>query len=69
MYMEISLEITPLLGKAELHAEDYHNLQVGDIIVLEQKAEEPLEILVGDDLILKATPGLYHNHKAIQIDG
>ena len=69
MYMEISIEVTPLLGRAELHAEEYHSLAVGDVIVLDQEAEEPLDIRVGEDLILRATPGLFHNHKAIQIDG
>ncbi|MCH9611320.1 MAG: FliM/FliN family flagellar motor switch protein [Chlamydiae bacterium] len=67
--MEISIELKPLLGKAELHAEEYHNLAVGDVIVLDQKAEESLNVVIEDDLVLKATPGLFHNHKALQIDG
>ncbi len=67
--MEIPLELTPLLGKATLDASDYHSLQVGDVIVLDQKADEPLDVKVGEKLEFKATAGLYHNHKAIKIDG
>ena len=67
--MEIPLKVTPLLGRAELNAEEYHSLAVGDVIVLDQKATEPLKVKVGDSLEFEATPGLFHNHKAIKIDG
>ena len=67
--MEIEFEITPLLGTATLDAADYHALQVGDVILLDQEATDPLKVKVGDDLTFEATPGLFHNHKAIKIDG
>ncbi|MCP5470276.1 MAG: FliM/FliN family flagellar motor switch protein [Chlamydiales bacterium] len=67
--MEISFDFTPLLGTAELDAADYHQLQVGDVIVLDQEAEAPLKIIVGESYKFEATPGLLHNHKAVKIDG
>jgi|GEM_PF-6869036 len=67
--MEILLEVAPLLGRAELNAEEYHSLAVGDVVVLDQKATAPLSVKVGDDFLFEATPGLFHNHKAIKIDG
>ena len=67
--MEIPLEVTPLLGSAELTQEGYHSLNIGDVIVLDQAAEEPIAVKVGDQILFKACPGLFHNHKAIKIDG
>lgn len=67
--MDIPFELRPLLGRAELDATDYHSLKVGDVIILDQMAHEPLSVKIGETIQFQATPGLFHNHKAIKIDG
>ncbi|MFN0065060.1 MAG: FliM/FliN family flagellar motor switch protein, partial [Chlamydiales bacterium] len=54
----ISFTCTTLLGTATLFAVDYHQLEVGDIIVLNEKVDNSLSVKVDDYLQFTGAPGL-----------
>ncbi|WP_301108971.1 flagellar motor switch protein FliM [Sporosarcina sp.] len=62
-----SLPIIAELGKGEISIEDFLYLQMGDVISLNTKIEEPLTIRVGDTPKFTAQPGKLRNRMAVQI--
>lgn len=59
--------MTAELGKSRLSVSELMNLQKGDIILLGQKVNEPLDVKVENRLKFKAKPGLKKKNIAIQI--
>ncbi|HUU27357.1 MAG TPA: flagellar motor switch protein FliM [archaeon] len=55
------------LGKTELTLRDVLSLEVGDIVRLDNRLDQLLGVAVGDARKFKAKPGIYRNHKAVQI--
>jgi flagellar motor switch protein FliM len=64
----LSFSARVLLGSVELSAAAYHQLQVGDILLLDQKAEEVLQLKVEEDSLFDVTPGLINTRKAVKIE-
>lgn len=64
----IPFEITALLGTVDIPMKAYIGLQIGDILVLDQKIEDGLQVRVGEQTHYLVTAGLYETHKAILID-
>lgn len=65
---DLLLEVTAVLGKAEIPLAAYLGLHVGDILVLDQPIEQGLVVCVGKKERYLATAGLFETHKAITID-
>lgn len=65
--LSLPFEASVLLGAADLDIADYHTLRVGDIILLDQKACEPLTLNIGETSRFKVTPGLEGIRKAVKI--
>jgi flagellar motor switch protein FliM len=57
-----------LLGRVKLSAAAYHQLQVGDILLLDQEAENLLPMQVEESLLFDVTPGLVNTRKAVKIE-
>jgi flagellar motor switch protein FliM len=55
------------LGKTELSMRDILSLEKGDIVRLENRLDQLLKVIVGDTVKFKGKPGVYRNHKAVQI--
>ena len=55
------------LGKTELTLRDILGLEEGDIVRLDNRLDQSLDVVVGDTVKFKAKPGIYRNHKAVQI--
>jgi flagellar motor switch protein FliM len=67
---QISLAKIPIksvLGYTEISVNDFINLQKGDIIKLDRKMNQELEVLVGDIVKFKAKPGTHDGKNAICI--
>ncbi|EGQ27379.1 flagellar motor switch protein FliM [Sporosarcina newyorkensis 2681] len=62
-----TLPIAADLGKGEISIEDFLYLQMGDVISLDTKIEDPLVIRVGDTPKFTAQPGKLRNRMAVQI--
>jgi flagellar motor switch protein FliM len=63
----ISLHFRCLLGKAILSEESFAHLKEGDIILLDQKLSQPLEVRVNEEKLFKAYAGAKNRRKAVQI--
>jgi flagellar motor switch protein FliM len=64
----ISLKITALLGRAEIPADLFQQLEPGDIVILSQNIHEPLQIIVETEKRFLGYPGLNGIKKAIKIE-
>lgn len=65
---DLLFDVAALAGKAEIPLSVYPELQVGDIVLLDQKVEEGFSIRVGDEIRYRGHPGLCETRKAIRID-
>lgn len=64
---EMPSEVVVRLGGVPLTAQQVSNLQVGDVIVLDQRVNDPLEAYVSGKLSYVGWPGLLGNRQAFQI--
>jgi len=62
---EIPLKVT--LGSTKLSLRDILGLETGDIVRLDNRLDEMLDVIIQDTPKFKAKPGLFRNHKAVQI--
>ncbi|MFN3505295.1 MAG: flagellar motor switch protein FliM [Caldimicrobium sp.] len=62
------VRLKALLGKGQITIGELIHLKKGDVIVLDKKAEEPIEILVEDVPKILGRMGAYKKHLAVQIE-
>lgn len=63
----VEVDVSVVLGRAVLSLEDLLQLQVGDLITLERREKEALEILLEDQYVFKGQPGTVDNKMAVSI--
>lgn len=63
----IPFKVKVILGKTTLCPSDYGQMQVGDILILDQKAENPLAIEIENEGVLAGFAGTNEHLKAVQI--
>lgn len=61
------IPLSAVLGKSQITVNDFINLQVGDIIKLDTKINDEVEVLVGNISKFKAKAGLYEKNNAVMI--
>ncbi|TFH64924.1 MAG: flagellar motor switch protein FliM [Candidatus Zixiibacteriota bacterium] len=66
---EVNAEITAQLGTAQITIRDFVNLKVGDVIQLDQRVSQPLEIYVRDVKKYLARPGIVGKKTGFQVIG
>ncbi|MDF2953999.1 MAG: Flagellar motor switch protein FliM [Thermodesulfobacterium sp.] len=59
--------LSAILGKTVITLEDLLNLEKGDVIVLDKKVEEPVEIYIEGVLKILGKLGVFKNRMAVQI--
>ncbi|MFA5879236.1 MAG: FliM/FliN family flagellar motor switch protein, partial [Candidatus Margulisiibacteriota bacterium] len=64
---KIKINLLAILGKTNLTMKELRNLQVGDILTLENKIEEPLELYLGNKIKYFVQPGVANNKLAAQL--
>ncbi|EQB88537.1 flagellar motor switch protein FliM [Clostridium punense] len=64
---KVSIELSALIGRTSISVGDFLNLEIGDVITLDNKCEDPIEVYVEEQLTYMAKPGLQGKNKAIQI--
>ncbi|QER42134.1 flagellar motor switch protein FliM [Thermodesulfobacterium sp. TA1] len=62
------VKLKALLGKGTITLEDLVNLEVGDVVVLDKKIEEPVEVFIEGVPKILGKLGVFKNHLAIQVD-
>lgn len=65
---EIPVQMVVRLGSAELPVADLADLRVGDVILLDQKIDEPLVAAVAGKPLYRGWPGRVGSRQAIQIE-
>ena len=61
------MPVKAVLGKSTISVTDFINLQVGDIIRLNTKVEEELNVYVGNIKKFTALPGASGDHYAVRV--
>lgn len=61
------LPVIAQLGSGEITVDDFLNLEIGDVLPLNQKIDEPLLVKIGDTPKFQAQPGQKKNWMAVQI--
>jgi len=64
-----STQMTALLGSTTIHLHEFMGLEIGDVLVLEQKTKEPLIVKVANRPKYLAFPGVVEKQCAIKISG
>jgi flagellar motor switch protein FliM len=64
---QAQIPIKAILGKSVITVNDFINLQIGDIIKLDKKITEDIEVKVGDLEKFTAKAGLFEKKNAVQI--
>ncbi len=63
----IDVELRAELGQISINLEDLTRLEEGDIVLLNQRTDQPIRIYVGDEPKFKAAPGRAGNHHALRV--
>lgn len=61
------ITLTAILGRSKLNIYELMNLQKGDVILLDRKTDEELDVCVENELKFKARPGIRKKNIAIQL--
>lgn len=64
----LSFDLVAVVGKSEIPQAAYSDLRVGDILLLDQKIEDPIIVRIGEEPFFRGRPGLSETHKAVRID-
>ena len=65
---DMPTRVTVRLGTIELNAQQINSLQVGDVLVLDQKLDVPLTVNVAEQATFLGWPGRVGTRQALQID-
>lgn len=65
---DLPVDVTVTLGKVELHLSELARLRVGDLIVLDQRIQQPLRASVAGEEKLCGWPGRLGSRQALQIE-
>lgn len=64
---EVEIDVCAKLGDTKISINDLLNLEVGDVVLLDQKINDDITVSIGDAKIYKAKPGVIGVKKAIEI--
>lgn len=62
-----SINVSAVLGHATIQVRELLELQVGDVIMLDSKVNDPIEIMVGSKIKFAGRPGVVGSKTAVQI--
>jgi len=66
--LESEVELRALLGKGEITLDELIHLKEGDILLLDKKIDEPIEVLIEGIPKILGRLGVYKKHLAVQIE-
>jgi flagellar motor switch protein FliM len=65
---KVKLPISVELGRTNISLGDFLELEVGDVVVLNQRINKPLNIRVGKKVKMVGVPGRVGNRIAVRVD-
>ena len=63
----VDVNMLAVLGESKITVEDFLKLSVGDVVSLDQKAIDPVEIYIGEKPYYYAKPGILGKNKGVQV--
>lgn len=63
----VDIPIKAVLGRTQIHVDDFVNIQLGDIIRLDTRVDDELDIFVGNIKKFSAMPGTENDHLAVRV--
>ena len=64
---KIKVPIKAILGESKVNVSDFVNLQIGDIIKIDKKVDQELDVYVGNIKKFNALPGYFEDKYAVRI--
>ena len=64
---KVGTELSTILGNTSLTVSDFLKLRAGDVVTLNRKVEEPIEVMVNGRVKFLARPGLHGKYCACEI--
>lgn len=61
------IELTVVTGQAQITVRDFLQLQEGDVLVLDRRVDQDMDVFVGENMKYKAQAGILGNQLAVQI--
>jgi flagellar motor switch protein FliM len=62
-----AIPVTAVLGNSTISVSDFSGLQVGDVVRLDTKVDQELEVFVGDIKKFTALPGAAGDNYAVRV--
>jgi flagellar motor switch protein FliM len=69
MVKSAMVPVTVELGKGTLSLQEAMSLQIGDLIVLDQKVDQPIRVQIGDHALMLAQPGQIGTNLSVKMNG
>jgi flagellar motor switch protein FliN len=66
---DIPIELRAVLGQADFTLDELTSLRIGDVIALDRRAQDPVEIMLQDRTVFRARAGLAGQWVAIELIG
>jgi flagellar motor switch protein FliM len=66
---EVPVELRAVLGQADFTLDELTTLRIGDVIALDRRAQDPVEIVIQDRTVFRARAGLAGQWVAIELIG
>ena len=67
LYSAAKIPVKAMLGRSTISVNDYINIQIGDIIKLDTKVNDELEVYVGNIKKFTALPGATSDSYAVRV--
>lgn len=64
----VNVNVSVVLGHAEISGKDLLHLRVGDVLALREDAERPVDIFVEEILKAQGRVGVQHGNRAVQVE-
>ncbi|MEG3069893.1 MAG: FliM/FliN family flagellar motor C-terminal domain-containing protein [Candidatus Syntrophopropionicum ammoniitolerans] len=61
------IELTVLTGQTQITVDDFLHLQEGDVLLLDKKVNDDMDLYVGEFLKYKVQPGKLGSKLAVQV--
>ncbi|MHC4942908.1 MAG: flagellar motor switch protein FliM [Planctomycetota bacterium] len=64
---EVEVGLPVVLGEAEIPLAEIVNLKIDDVVVLDRKISEPVEMIVGSRSVIRGNIGIYEDRLALKV--
>ena len=67
LYSAAKIPVKAMLGRSTISVNDYINIQIGDIVKLDSRVDDELDVYVGNIMKFRALPGAISDSYAVRV--